>query len=113
MKNSHTHIRPASPPATGRWINLLGFLIALPIVFSGAAVGATYHLSPQDKWFEVINGDRLRPGDEVVLHGGVYSDPRRLTLGHRGTDEAPIVIGGADGEQAIFQRPDATQNRSE
>jgi hypothetical protein len=106
---------PASlpcPPAIRRRTNVVGVLVSLAIVLSvaPAAVGKTYHLSPRDNWFDVIAGDRLRPGDEVVLHAGVYSDPRRLSLRHRGSDEAPIVIRGADGEQATFRRPDAKQN---
>ena len=103
---------PSYPPVFRRHLKVLGVLVSLAIVLSDApaAIGKTYHLSPQDNWFEVIGGDRLRPGDVVVLHAGVYSDPRRLGLRHRGSDESPIVIRGAEGEQATFQRPDAKQN---
>ena len=75
-----------------------------------AASAAVYELTPDDDWFVVINGDRLQPGDEVMLAAGVYSDRRRLVMGHRGTADLPIVIRAAEGGGAVLQRPDARQN---
>ncbi len=79
----------------------------------------TIHLTPDRDWFSVLSGDKLRPGDEVVLSPGTYSDRRRLVLSHRGTAENPIVIRGQTGSRdsvpgrpstSIFHRPDANQN---
>lgn len=70
----------------------------------------TIHLSPESSWFETVNGDGLKPGDEVILKGGVYQDARRLSVRHRGTIDEPILVRSAEGQTAIFQRPDAKQN---
>ena len=47
----------------------------------------------------------LKPGDELALHGGVYSQNARRAVTVRGTPEAPIVIRGADGERPLLTRP--------
>ncbi len=93
----------------GRLLRCLaaGLLLAFS---SSAALGETYRVTPQDDWFAVIAGDRLQPGDEVVLAAGTYRDPRRLALQHRGTAAAPIVIRGAAPGTVLFHRPDARQN---
>ncbi len=49
-------------------------------------------LTPESKWFEVIHGGGLKPGDEVILAPGVCADGRRLEMNHRGTEGKPIVI---------------------
>ncbi|HYW80091.1 MAG TPA: right-handed parallel beta-helix repeat-containing protein, partial [Thermoguttaceae bacterium] len=88
------------------FVFFLLFGIACP-----AAVGATvYQLTPDDDWFGVLSGDRLKPGDEVVLAAGVYRDQRRLVIGHQGTAEQPVVIRADEGAQAVLHRPDARQN---
>ncbi|MEZ5299326.1 MAG: right-handed parallel beta-helix repeat-containing protein [Verrucomicrobiales bacterium] len=71
----------------------------------------TIQLSASDDWFAVLNGGALRPGDEVVLAPGTYSDARRLEMAHRGTEGEPVVIRSADPEKpAILTRPDGRQN---
>jgi parallel beta-helix repeat protein len=87
-------------------------LLASALAQAGGARGwaETYELTPDSDWFAVIHGDELRPGDEVLLHEGVYRDPRRLAIGHRGTPQRPVVIRAAKGERAVLQRPDARQN---
>ncbi len=81
------------------------------------ALATVYNLSPSDDWFSVIGcdgcaaGDLLQPGDEVILQSGIYSDPRRINLFHRGTAANPIVIRAAKGANPIFERPfDPTQS---
>ena len=54
-------------------------MIAKPVPAAVLAIG------PDEKWFELLNGDKLQPGDVVELAGGTYRDPRRLSLRHRGT----------------------------
>ncbi|MEM7397245.1 MAG: chondroitinase-B domain-containing protein, partial [Verrucomicrobiota bacterium] len=80
-------------------------------LMGGAPVPAeVIRLSPDDNWFELLHGNRLKPGDEVILSAGTYTDRRKLTLEHRGTRAAPITIRAAQGARAIIKRPDARQN---
>ncbi len=73
-------------------------------------VAEVHDVGPDDDWFELLSGEGLNPGDEVVLRAGVYRDPRRLSLRHRGTADRPITIRAADGADVVFERPDAKQN---
>lgn len=75
-----------------------------------AAAAKTYEVTPDDDWFQIVSGDHLRPGDEVVLSPGVYRDARRLVIGHRGTAEQPVVIRAGGSSPAVLHRPDARQN---
>ena len=70
----------------------------------------TYRLSPADNWFDLLHGNGLRPGDEVILEAGTYSNERRLELSHVGTKQKPIVIRAANRARVLFRRPDARQN---
>lgn len=76
----------------------------------GQLAAETLRLTPDDDWFETLNGNQLAPGDRIVLEAGVYSDPRRLDLRHRGTENHPIVIEADVGAKVVFQRPDERQN---
>jgi len=80
------------------------------IFYSACAFAAIIHLTPNDNWFSVLSSSSLAPGDEVILAGGVYTDSRRMSMGHRGTAEAPIIIRAADGATPIITRPNARQN---
>ena len=80
------------------------------LVGTPAAPGAVHYLTPADDWFDVLNGAGLQPGDEVILAAGVYSDVRRMSVRHQGTEAAPIVIRAAEGAVAVITRPDANQN---
>ncbi|WP_153559289.1 right-handed parallel beta-helix repeat-containing protein [Roseimaritima sediminicola] len=94
---------------------VIAALVASLVNVAGAE---TIRLSPDQDWFAVLSGDQLKPGDEVVLAPGTYTDARKLVLSHRGTAEHPIVICGpsksdastADASAAVFRRPDAKQN---
>ena len=88
-----------------------GLLLLLNILLISPCGAEVYSLSPSDKWFEILNGGGLKPGDEVVLAAGVYSDARRLEMRHVGAEEKPILIRAADaGARPVFKRPDARQN---
>ena len=80
------------------------------VFFSTVALGDVYRLSPSDDWFSILSNNRLQPGDEVILSGGVYSTSRKLKMWQQGTAEEPIVIRSADGERAVITRPDERQN---
>jgi len=86
------------------------FFLLFGFACPAAASATLYALTPDDDWFGVLNGDRLGPGDEVVLAAGVYRDGRRLVMGHRGTAEKPVVIRAVEGGRALLHRPDARQN---
>lgn len=86
-------------------------LVTLLVLFvSNVAQCERIDLTPDDDWFAVLSGDQLKPGDEVVLHEGTYSNARRLGIRCSGTAEKPIVIRANDGERVVFERPDARQN---
>ena len=70
------------------------------------AEAKTYRLSPTDNWFDLLHGNGLRPGDEVILEAGTYSNERRLELSHVGTKQKPIVIRAAN--QARVHSADRT-----
>jgi hypothetical protein len=82
-------------------------LLSFSLAASQASWADVVRLTPESKWFEVLHRGGLRPGDEVILAPGVYSDPRRLEMNHRGEMGRPIVIRG---QGAILKRPDAKQN---
>jgi hypothetical protein len=54
--------------------------------------------------FENI-ANTLKPGDELILHGGTYSQSCRRAITANGTAAQPIVIRAADGESPILTRP--------
>ncbi|MEO5657078.1 MAG: right-handed parallel beta-helix repeat-containing protein [Nitrospiria bacterium] len=94
-------------------------LAALVTTWPALAAATVFELSPAmsdtDEEFENV-ANRLQPGDELVLRGGVYSQtgPRTLTI--NGTAEKPITIRSAAGETAVLTRPAGqidTQNNIE
>jgi len=47
-------------------------------------------------------GGHLKPGDTVLLAGGTYDEPQRLTFS--GTADAPITIRAADGQEPVISK---------
>ena len=91
----------------------------LPLLLSGLipllaaafpAQAAVHKLGPGDDWFALLHGGGLKPGDEVVLAAGTYSDRRRLEMNHRGIRGNLITIRAAEGAKVVLKRPDARQN---
>jgi hypothetical protein len=79
-------------------------LLTAPPVSSAAIV----QISPSsalcgEEFVSVAN--RLQPGDELVLRGGIYSQSCRRAITVNGTAAAPIVIRAATGERPILTRP--------
>lgn len=60
------------------------------------ARAATYEIRPSDDLYARLR--MLMPGDEVIIHEGTYPTPGFLELAWNGTESAPIVVRGADGE---------------
>lgn len=74
-------------------------------------LGATYNLTPSSNWLSVLGTTSvLQPGDTVILGEGIYSTTTRLSFGHVGTADQPIVIRAAEGANVTFTRPNALQN---
>jgi len=71
-------------------------------------LSATFEIYPatvnSNEEFENISNS-LKPGDELVLHGGVYSQNGRRAVTAKGTAEKPIVIRAADGQSPLLTRP--------
>jgi hypothetical protein len=88
-------------------VRIAVIVLALSSFVGAAADAKTVRLTPTSKWFEVLHGSGLKPGDEVILAPGTYSDRRRLEMNHRGTEGKVIAIRA---KGAILKRPDARQN---
>jgi beta-glucanase (GH16 family) len=73
-----------------------------------SCLGATYEIYPatvdsQEEFEDIANS--LKPGDELILHGGVYSQGGRRAVTANGTVTQPIVIRAAKGESPLLTRP--------
>jgi hypothetical protein len=92
-----------------------GFLALLLYVHCASiCLGAVLEIQPalaqEDEEFERV-ANSLKPGDELILHGGVYSQTGRRALKVQGTADHPILIRAADGQQPILTRPAADNSR--
>jgi hypothetical protein len=75
----------------------LALLLAVP----SAAAAQTYEIQPTDDLFARLK--TLQAGDEVIVHAGTYTSTGLLQVTWAGTEQAPIVVRGADGERPIIQ----------
>ena len=70
--------------------------------------GTTYEIYPatvdSQEEFETF-ANSLKPGDELILHGGIYSQNARRAVTAKGTSDKPIIIRAADGEKPTLTRP--------
>lgn len=85
-------------PIMKRSILLAGFLTAL------AANAADYSFTPaqQSELVELLNSGTLKPGDNVILKDGAYSNPGTITLDCRGTALDPITIKAEHPGKAVI-----------
>ncbi len=70
--------------------------------------GAVFEIYPvtvesQEEFETVANS--LKPGDELILHGGIYSQSARRTVTVKGSAAKPIVIRAATGQKPLLTRP--------
>ena len=85
----------------------VGFALALVAPVLRAEI---YEIFPSDanqtcdEEFENLANDLL-PGDELILHGGIYTQSCRRAITVNGTPEEPIVIRAAAGERPVLTRP--------
>jgi hypothetical protein len=70
--------------------------------------GATYNVHPaavdSEEEFETI-ANSLKPGDELILDGGFYSQNGRRAVTAKGVADNPIIIRAADEEKPLLTRP--------
>jgi beta-glucanase (GH16 family) len=71
---------------------------------TGAAFEIYPAISDSREEFETV-ANSLKPGDELILHGGVYSQSARRAVTAKGTAARPIVIRAAAGERPLLTRP--------
>ena len=65
------------------------------------ATTTTYAIGPGDDLFGRLSD--LAPGDEVVVHAGVYTTPGFYAVTWAGTADRPIVVRAADGERPVIE----------
>jgi hypothetical protein len=107
------HPAIAARTAWAGHLPILPVTVVWTLVFA-VALGATvcqaeaYEIHPatanQQEEFEQ-HANALKPGDELVLHGGTYSQTGRRAVTAQGTADAPIVIRAAAGESPLLTRP--------
>jgi hypothetical protein len=89
--------------------------VVLMAMLSGVACPATVlELHPaqtgqQEEFEDAANS--LKPGDELVLHGGTYSQTGRRAVTVRGTADRPIIIRAAQGESPLLTHPEGNTDR--
>jgi hypothetical protein len=80
----------------------------LMLFYCGSGAGATYEIYPatvnSQEEFEIL-ANTLKPGDELILHGGVYSQNARRVVTINGTADKPIIIRAAAEEEPLLTRP--------
>lgn len=78
------------------------------LVCSNAGSAVTHVIHPAvvgaNEEFERI-ANSLKPGDELILHSGTYSQNGRRAVTAKGTGVAPIIIRAAEGEDPLLTRP--------
>jgi len=96
-----------------RGLGCVGLLLCLSCAAPspGTAREIRPSVAQEDEEFErCANG--LKPGDELVLQGGVYSQTGRRALTVQGTAEQPITIRAADGQEPVLTRPAASRHNN-
>jgi hypothetical protein len=103
----------------GPWLMLLLITTSALSGVPSASEGATIELFPSvsdcSEEFENI-ANALQPGDELMLHGGTYSQNCRRAITVNGTATSPVTIRAATGESPLLTRPASqidTQNNIE
>ena len=84
------------------------------LLCASACSGAVFEIRPaiaqEDEEFERV-ANALKPGDELILQGGVYSQTGRRAVTVQGTPDQPITIRAAEGQEPVLTRPAAENGR--
>ena len=83
--------------------------LQLLLIYSGISIGVTYQIHPaisdSQEEFETI-ANSLKPGDELVLFGGIYSQTARRTITAKGTNNKLIIICAVKGHEPLLTHPE-------
>ncbi len=91
---------------------IIAFFVMITGGLSGAAVIEIFPSATATCDEELIAvSKQLKPGDELVLHGGIYSQPCRRALQINGLPTKPITIRAAVDAQPIITRPQNTNTK--
>jgi hypothetical protein len=89
-------------------MGIRGVALLLCLSCISDCLGAVFEIQPavahEDEEFERL-ANALKPGDELVLAGGVYSQTGRRAVTVQGTAEQPITIRAATGQEPVLTRP--------
>ncbi len=90
------------------WQVLMIAAFSVCLLSASRCRGAVLEIFPatvdsQEEFERVANS--LKPGDELILHGGIYSQNARRAITAKGTAAQPIVIRAAEGESPLLTRP--------
>ena len=98
-----------------REIFLILLLVAFLVngFFHESCLGDVFEIFPatvdsQEEFETVANS--LKPGHELILHGGIYSQNGRRAITVKGTAAKPIIIRATTGRRPLLIRP-ADNNR--
>jgi len=84
------------------------------IIPAVAAMGRMIEVHPSttgnEEEFERL-ANALQPGDELVLHGGTYSQSGRRAITAKGTPDKPIIIRAAENGSPLLTRSPETLTR--
>ncbi|MGH7817079.1 MAG: right-handed parallel beta-helix repeat-containing protein [Candidatus Binatia bacterium] len=76
---------------------------------AGAEIFEIYPPNSESCDEEFVNvANKLKPGDELVLHDGVYLQACRRAITAKGESDKPIVIRAAEGARPLITRPPST-----
>jgi hypothetical protein len=99
------HRPPCSPAALGLAAAFAVATAVLPVHAAVIEIGPPSTDTGCREEFQA-RANLLQPGDELVLHGGRYSQScRRAIANLHGTPDRPIVIRAAAGEHPVLTRP--------
>ena len=87
-------------------------LLCLGCISNCLAMVSEIHpaIAQEDEEFERV-ANALKPGDELILRGGVYSQTGRRALTVQGTPDKPILIQATEGQEPVLTRPAADNYR--
>ena len=98
---------------TNRTKSVVACLLLL-LFCSGISLGVTYKIYPaiadSQEEFETI-ANSLKPGDELILYGGTYSQTARRAVNAKGTADKPITIRAAKGQEPLLTHPEDLASR--
>ncbi len=91
-------------------------LLAGAIAAPTAALAERIHVYPQNANADCAEpfekaANALKPGDELVVHDGLYTQSCARRIKVRGTAERPIIIRAADGARPTLTRPGANRDQ--